>query len=251
MDLPHSRISHSTYTEGNDVAGMCTISSVLFQDFHYLALSYFSRNSSKIHVWIVIKSIFLTQIWVPDPDLHEKNNYRTKMHHSWSSKIDDITIMDRHQKLTSDLCPDSLLVKSSCERISRRSILLSRLPVDKRDELQAKDPTLNRCPSIVLTLLQCAASHIWKRLKINKYSLSMSNTKNKKSSPNSMRKKKLYQTQKRLRANNTKNSSCPDDELQISIFFKSRNVTSTNPKKHCSFHNPDNKKILHPSSLLE
>ena len=73
-------------------------------------------------------------------------------------KREEIKLKNMLKNLTSDLCPDSLLTKSPWARISRWKILLSRPPEDKRVELQAKAPTRNRWPSIVLTFLQRDAS---------------------------------------------------------------------------------------------
>lgn len=74
-------------------------------------------------------------------------------------EIQAVTNMCR--SLTSDLCPASLLTKSSWARISRWRIVLSRLPEDNMDELQARAPIRNRWPSIVRTLLQRDASQIY------------------------------------------------------------------------------------------
>lgn len=95
-------------------------------------------------------------------DHKSKSKWTTPMLKIWGTRNQNYHSAKQGMNLTSDLWPLSLLTKSSWARISRWRILLSRLPEDNNDELQASAPTRRRWPSIVLNLLQREASHILK-----------------------------------------------------------------------------------------
>lgn len=95
-------------------------------------------------------------------DHKPKSKWTTPMFKIWGTRNQNYHSEKQGMNLTSDLWPLSLLTKSSWARISRWRILLSRLPEDNNDELQASAPTRRRWPSIILNLLQREASQILK-----------------------------------------------------------------------------------------
>lgn len=140
------------------------------------------ERKEKNYIWIICGSVGRKYIeennehildyhfhLMPIHDYHKttwdhkpKSKWRMPTLKIWDTRKQKYHSTKKGMNLTSDLWPLSLLTKSSWARISRWRILLSRLPEDNNDELQASAPTRRRWPSIVLNLLQREASHILK-----------------------------------------------------------------------------------------